>query len=285
MAFVAYDSLINSSSLRLSLLMAAVISCFAIALVGFFDDLLVRKKMELNSSGAVEYRVGLPQWAKPLLTLVGAVPLMAVEAGRTAVNLPFLGTLDVGLIYPLVLVPIAVAFVSNASNMLAGFNGLESGMLAVAIAGVGAWSLVHGNVAGSVVAFVGFGSILAFWLFNCYPARMLPGDSFTYFAGAVLVSATILGGVEKFAAIAFIPWIIEFFLKLRGRFAVRSYGNLRPDGTIEAPYEKVYSLPHLVIKLFQRLGRHIDEEGVASALIVTEIAFIALASVLAGVSI
>jgi UDP-N-acetylglucosamine--dolichyl-phosphate N-acetylglucosaminephosphotransferase len=285
MTFVALDSFILSSGLRLALLLAAVISCFAIALVGFFDDLHVRKKMGVNASGAVEYRVGLPQWIKPLLTLVGAVPLMAVEAGRTAVSLPIIGPIDVGLLYPLVLVPIAVAFVSNASNMLAGYNGLEAGMLCVAIAGIGAWSILHGNAAGAVVAFVGFGCILAFWLYNRYPATILPGDSFTYFAGAVLVSATILGGVEKFAAIAFLPWIIEFFLKLRGRFAVRSYGNLRADGSIEAPYDKVYSLPHLVIKACEGLGFRIGEADIVNVLIVTELAFLILASALAGISI
>ncbi|MDP2841599.1 MAG: hypothetical protein Q8O17_04910 [Candidatus Methanoperedens sp.] len=44
---------------------------------------------------------------------------------------PFLGTLDIGLLYPLLIIPIGMIGASNAFNMLAGYNGLEAGMLIV----------------------------------------------------------------------------------------------------------------------------------------------------------
>jgi len=84
---------------------------------------------------------------------------------------------------------------------------------------------------------------------------MLPGDSLTYFAGAVFVSAAVAANVERFAFYAFLPWIIEAFLKLRGKFAVRSYGDLQNDGSIKSPYKKIYSLTHAVMKLGERLGK------------------------------
>jgi len=41
---------------------------------------------------------------------------------------PWLGAIDFGLIYPLILIPIGVIGASNMINNLAGFNGMETGM-------------------------------------------------------------------------------------------------------------------------------------------------------------
>src|SRR3989344_9582606 len=101
-------------------LLAFLIVLFAISFVGFFDDLLVRKDKEARS--------GLKQWQKPLLTAIAAVPLMVINAGETVLAVPFFGSLDVGLLYPLVLIPLGVIGASNMVNMLAGYNGLEAGL-------------------------------------------------------------------------------------------------------------------------------------------------------------
>jgi len=252
---IALNTFFLKIALDMSLLMAAVLSTLAIALIGFFDDLHVKQTKQVNASGAHDFRAGLPQWSKPLLTLVAAVPLMAVEAGITRIYVPLIGSVDFGLAYPLLLVPIGVVCVSNAANMLAGTNGLETGMLGVACAGLGLWAFMHGEFEGAAIALVGASALIGFLMFNKYPARMLPGDSLTYFAGAVFISAAIAGNVEKFAFYAFLPWIIEAFLKLRGRFAVRSYGDLQTDGSIKSPYPKIYSLTHVVMKLGERLGK------------------------------
>ncbi len=282
MLFVAISTFESSLSLHLSApdlthILAATLACFSISIVGLFDDLYVRRTITTNASAAREYRVGLSQWEKPLLTLVAAVPLMAVEAGTTVLNLPIVGSFNFGILYPLLLVPIGVICVSNAANMLAGYNGLEASMLSLAIIAVGVWSALYGAPEGAVIAFIGAGALLAFARVNWFPARMLPGDSLTYFGGAVFASAVILGNVEKFGIIVFTPWIIEAFLKLRGRFSVRSYGDLRKDGTIQAPYKKVYSLPHLVIKAGERLRMRVTEKRITLTLIIVELFFIALA--------
>lgn len=285
MTFVWANTFILKNRIDLDLLLAATLSCFTIAMIGFFDDIYVRRIKKMNSSNALEYRVGLKQWMKPLLTLLGAVPLMAVEAGRTIVSIPLIGTVQVGIIYPLFLVPLAVIFVSNATNMLAGYNGLEAGMTLIALLGITFWSFIRGNPIGGYVGLIGMSVIFAFYLYNKYPAKILPGDSFTYFAGALIVTSTILGGVEKFAAIAFLPWIIEFFLKLNGKFSVRSYGNLREDGTIQAPYDKIYSLPHAIIFLFEKFGIRLKENEITNILIFIEILMLIVAGLFTFINI
>jgi UDP-N-acetylglucosamine--dolichyl-phosphate N-acetylglucosaminephosphotransferase len=79
----------------------------------------------------------------------------------------------------------------------------------------------------------------------------------------------ILGNSERFAILLFLPWIIEALLKLRGRFAVRSFGDLQKDGTVKAPYDKIYSLTHVAMKLpeWLKLKKKFTAEQVTAVLL------------------
>jgi len=113
---------------------------------------------------------------------------------------------------------------------------------------------------------------LALLYWNKYPAKILPGDSLTYLIGAVIVTVVVLGNMEKFGIIIFTPWIIEAFLKLRSKFRARSLGDLQPDGTVKAPYKKIYSLTHVVMKI-----RPFKEWQVAAILMALEVVFVVMA--------
>ena len=75
----------------------------------------------------------------------------------------------------------------------------------------------------------------------------------TYSVGALIAGVAILGNMEKIAILFFIPYIIEFFLKLRGGFEKASFGRLNKDGSLEVPYKKIYGLEHLAIKLLKKI--------------------------------
>ena len=77
--------------------------------------------------GVADDMVELSQKFKPLLIVAASIPLMALLWGRDSVFVPVIGWVDLGLLYPLVAVPLAVTTSANFSNLLAGFNGLESG--------------------------------------------------------------------------------------------------------------------------------------------------------------
>ncbi len=272
MIFIALNTFFFQNALKVDFFLAAVLSIFVISLIGFFDDMNVKKSVSKNASDSTDYRVGLPQWSKPLLVLPAAVPLMALSVGVSTLALPLIGNVDFGIFYSLLLVPIAIVCVSNATNMLAGLNGLEAGLMVVAGSTLGAFLISVGEFEAAAIALIGVASLLAFLFFNWAPARMLPGDSLTYFAGAVFASAVVIGNVEKFGMIIFAPWIAEAFLKLRGRFNVRSYGDLQPDGTVKAPYSKIYSLTHVVMKLpyWLKLRGGFTERQCATILIIGE---------------
>jgi UDP-N-acetylglucosamine--dolichyl-phosphate N-acetylglucosaminephosphotransferase len=207
-----------------------------------------------------------------LLTLPAAIPLMAVMAGTSIMDLPFLGTIDLGIIYPLLLIPIAIVVVSNSTNMLAGMNGLEAGLGFVSMLSMGLYTFAIGRMEASIIAFTVCFSLLAFLRWNWYPAKFLPGDSLTYLIGASFASIVIIGNIEKFGIIVFTPWIIEAFLKLRSKFRARSLGDLQGDGTLSPPYKKTYSLTHVIMKI-----KPMKESKIAAILIFLEIIICILA--------
>ena len=253
-------------------LLAGVLAIGIITVVGLFDDIYMKKIEARKRSDTVEKRHGLKQWLKPLLTFFGAIPLIVVMAGSTLLGIPLIGTVDFGIFYPLVLIPLAVICVSNATNMLAGFNGLEAGLMVVASFTLAVFCFLWGRLEGAVIALTLCFASLAFLKFNWFPAKILPGDSLTYFLGGAFVTAVIIGDVERFGMLIFLPWVVEAILKLRGRFNVRSFGDLQKDGTLKAPYPKIYSLTHIVMLLPEKLwGKRLKEKQVVMVLIAFEV--------------
>jgi UDP-N-acetylglucosamine--dolichyl-phosphate N-acetylglucosaminephosphotransferase len=257
-------------------LLAVISSVLIIMFVGFLDDLNVKARAVITKEG-LDIRVGFPQWAKPLLTLPAAVPLMVVNAGTTIMAIPFIGDVNFGLLYPLLLVPIGIVGASNAVNLLAGFNGSESGMGLIYLLGLGVFALMKGDISAAIFL-TAFAAVAGFIKFNWYPAKFLPGDSLTYLLGAVVASGVIVGNMEKVGVIVMLPFALEFLLKLRSGMKASSLGKLRDDGRLNPPYGKsVYSITHAIMNI-----RPLTEKQVTMILMFIEAAFvtIALANVL-----
>jgi len=239
-----------------------------ITIIGIFDVLtaLMKKK---EGRGIVEKlkRRGIPSWFYFFLPLPAAVPLMAVNAGVTSMVLPFIGRVQLGMIYPLVLVPLAVLCCSNATNFFAGFNGLEAGMGVVLHLSLGIFALMSNKLPAAVLALVFAMALASFLRYNWYPAKVFPGD-LNYAIGAVCACVTVLGNMEKFAILCFTPWIIEAVLKALSGFKAENYGILQKDGTVKPREAKIRSLTHLVM----RSGRF-TEKQVTTILIAFEVAF------------
>ncbi|MBU5689139.1 MAG: hypothetical protein KQA41_02850 [Candidatus Aenigmarchaeota archaeon] len=268
MFFIAYQVFINETTQNLVYLFAAVLTILLIGLVGFFDDLNSKEVIE----GKSEIRKGLKQWQKPLLTLLAAIPLMVVRAGNTAMTLPILGSVDLGLLYPLVVVPLSVMLAANVINMLGGFNGSEAGMGSVYFFSLGVFALFMGKTVSAAIYFSMLGALLAFLKYNWPPAKMLSGDSIQYVMGAAVISGAILGDMERAAFIVLIPFFIEAFLKLRSGLKASCLGKLQKDGKLEPPYgRKIYSWTHIIMNL----GRF-SEKQVTIALILIEAIFCSL---------
>jgi len=242
---------------------AALFSITIVLMIGIFDDMTILIKDREKKFK----RIGFRQWQRPLLILPTAIPLMAISAGSTIVNVPFLGSVDFGIFYPLILVPLAIVFSSEAVNLLAGFNGIEAGMGFVASLSLGMFSLVKGNIPVAILLISFAMSLLAFLRFNWYPSKIWPGDSLTHMIGVVIIAAAIIGNFQKAAAVLLIPFVIEFFLKMRSGFKAECFGILRKDGKIGPPYgKKIYSWTHLILNM-----RPMREDGVTKIMILVEV--------------
>ena len=71
----------------------------------------------------------------------------------------------------------------------------------------------------------------------------------------IIAVIAILGNMEKTAIIISIPFIIEFFLKIRAKLRAHSYGYYK-DGKIQSYYANIYSIPHI----FSRTGRFTEKQ-------------------------
>lgn len=244
---IGLESFYFHNPLNLTYLLAAAFSIFIITFIGFFDDLNVSRVLT-KDKGLEDYRIGLKQWQKPLLVLPAAVPLMAVRAGVTEMSVPFIGIVNFWVFFPLLIVPLAVVFVTNATNMLAGMNGLESGLGFVSTVSIGIYAFFAGRPEAAIIALSAAGALGSILIFNWYPAKILPGDSLTYLIGAAIVTSIIIGNMERFGIFIFTLWVLEFFLKLRSRFKARTLGILKQNGVLETPYKKTYSLIHILMR-------------------------------------
>jgi len=201
----------------------------------------------------------LKQWQHALIPIFAALPLMAINIdnppimipllGKMSAQLfiPLLGTVSFGVFYSLVLVPIGVTGASNATNMLAGFNGLEAGLGSMIVGTLLAVSFFMDSVEGVILASALLGALLAFLWFNRYPARIFGGDSLTLMTGAGIATIAIIGDIEKIGVMLMALYFIELAFKAKSKFRAECFGLPQKNGTLK-PNPKGGSLTHWVMR-------------------------------------
>ena len=178
------------------------------------------------------------------------------------ITIPLLGTINAGILYALIAIPIGIVATSTTFNILAGFNGLESGQGIMIISALGIATYITGNSWISLICLIMVVALIPFWFYNKYPARVFPGDVLTYPIGGFIGIIAIVGNIEKIAIIFFIPYIIEVILKLRGKLQKQSFGKPDKNDNLELPYNKVYGLEHLAILILKKVRKEVKEKEV-----------------------
>ncbi|OGI15843.1 hypothetical protein A3K63_00580 [Candidatus Micrarchaeota archaeon RBG_16_49_10] len=196
-----------------------------------------------------KWKRGITQLQHAIFPLLCSIPLIAIKAGHYSMALPLIGDVNLGLLYPFLIIPLIVTIYNNAFNMIAGMNGLEAGSGLIISLGLLVCGIILGqNIVITLSSLLAV-CLLAFLFFNFYPAKVFPGDITPFIVGSVLASAIILGNIEKVGVIIIGLYYLEFLLKLRSGFKAQSFGVVQEDGSLKAPHEKIYSLTHLVMKL------------------------------------
>ena len=120
-------------------------------------------------------------------------------------------------------------------------------------------------------------SLIVFFYYNKFPAKVFPGDILTYSVGALIASMAILGNFEKIAIFVFIPYIIETVLKLSGGLKKQSFATPKKDGSLEMPYKKIYSLTHLSLFILKKFKKRVYEKDVVYLIFIFQIIICLLA--------
>ncbi len=240
-----------ASNLQLSInvqdLLASLVTILIIAFLGTVDDLL-----------------DLRQSAKTLLPIIAAFPLVAINTGSSTMSIPWIGQINLGLIYPLLLVPLGITGAANAVNMLAAFNGLELGMGLVATCSLGVIAHSLGQTTSLILLAAAAGSMLATIYFNWYPARLFIGNIGTYFIGAIIATAVIIGNFESAGIIVMIPYFIDFTFKAMNRFP-KSFGK-EANGKLYCPTNRPVGLGQFIMLV----SHGISERNLVITLILME---------------
>jgi len=216
--------------------LAAISVFFMAATIGLIDDIS-----------------NLRQRLKAVAVAFAALPLMLVHPGTPGIDFPFGFSLDFSgswhLFYWLVMVPIAMTGVANAMNMSAGYNGLETGQIAIVSLSLIVVAEIRGapDVALLVLGSL-FGCSVALFYFNRFPARVFIGDIGTLGLGAGLAAGVILAHVEFYGLVAIAPAFYEAFAtayyglrRLNGRRRdVCHHPIIGPDGNLEVPEGSAY---------------------------------------------
>ncbi|MEX3937110.1 glycosyltransferase [Paraburkholderia phymatum] len=116
--------------------------------------------------------------------------LLSASVGRTGIE-PFDHLLQFAVVaMPLTLV--AVAGVSNAINLIDGYNGLASGVSCAALLGMGALGYEAGDMVIVELSLVCVAALLGFMMWNFPLGRIFLGDGGAYFAGFVVAELALL---------------------------------------------------------------------------------------------
>ncbi|MDI6730509.1 MAG: hypothetical protein QMD06_03090 [Candidatus Altarchaeum sp.] len=245
---------------NLTLIFASLSTILVIAIIGILDDLF-----DLRHS------------VKAVIPIFASFPLIAIASvGSSAINIPFIGEINFGILYALVLVPVAITACSNMTNMLAGFNGMEAGIGITMSLSLAIIALFIGTPE-SFIAFILLislaGALLGFLKYNWFPAKVFPGDVGNLTIGAVIATAVIIGNFESYGIVVMFPFIIEFFVKLINKLPTKNWQGKHIGGKLYSFNEKPISFAQWIM----HLSKGISEKNLTLTFIGIELIFCIIA--------
>lgn len=229
----------------------------AIAIATFFDPFYVRTPLltaalatigVLAVIGVADDIVSIRQRTKAILPVFSALPLAAIAAGNPQILLPVLGSVNIGVLFPLLVVPIVITGAANATNMLAGWNGLEAGLGLVLFTTLSVYGGATSNTTLLAITLPGATACLAFLVFNWHPARVFPGDVGCLTIGGAFAAAVIVGDAELLGAFLIVPFVLDFAMKARHRLP-KTFGRLQGEKLVCPPGEPPKGLGQLFLHL------------------------------------
>ena len=260
----------------LSIVAGLAAGLFSLGLLGGYSpDILafLGTVVIAGAVGVIDDLRPLSSRLKPILTALAAVPILLLGTFNAHPVFPLIGAFRLTILYP-ALVLLAIPVTANAINMLDVFNGSLSGTLTIISLTLAAVLAVSGETTAMCLALTLFGSLLAFYLFNRYPARVFGGDAGSLAVGAAVGALAVIGRIELVAVVALVPYIMNAFYGLAsvGRLYERREIKPRPvrvrtDGKLEATTDRL--APVTLTRLILAEGPMSEQEIVRAMQLLT----------------
>jgi UDP-N-acetylmuramyl pentapeptide phosphotransferase/UDP-N-acetylglucosamine-1-phosphate transferase len=165
---------------------------------------------------------------KAFFPLIAAIPLMALAYRlphvRTAITIPIFGTMDFGIYYYFILIPLIVTIATNTVNQLGGLNGLETVCPAIVMIGL---MVVSGQNAILLIIPLAVWLILAFFNFR---GKIFVGNTGSFAIGITLTAFAIISDLKWYLLISILPYILNSSMILLNYFFFRAKANVSFDG-------------------------------------------------------
>lgn len=157
---------------------------------------LVAGGLVITAVGVLDDVRGVRAWNKLGVQCAAGTIAYACGFKISAVTLPFIGHMDMG-VFALPVTILWIVAIVNAINLIDGLDGLAGGVaFFVCITNLVVGLLNHDMLVTLLSASLG-GAVLGFLLFNFNPASIFMGDSGSLFLGYVLAITSILGSYVK----------------------------------------------------------------------------------------
>jgi UDP-N-acetylglucosamine--dolichyl-phosphate N-acetylglucosaminephosphotransferase len=189
--------------------------------------------------GLLDDMVNIGRPAKLILLYYCSYPLIPFIT-TTFIFFPFIGSVDLSLIYLQLIIPTYVPVVANLVNMHSGFNGLAPGLSLIVLVTLVIKAYFFGNIYNALFIICLTGAVAAYFLFEKYPSRIFWGNVGALSIGAGIGCMIVTQGFIISGFIMLIPHTVNFLLYVYWRLNVRKYplakfGRERDDGTVEVP--------------------------------------------------
>ncbi len=225
---------------------------------GFVDDL---GTLQHRAQKGLSWRFKMSFTA--LFGLAAAVVLYEYIEVQS-INIPYVGSYELGLLY----IPLAAGIIVATTSAVAvsdGLDGLAGGTTLIAFIAYGILGFIQGQEFVATFAFIIAGSTLGFLWYNAHPARVIMGDTGALALGSSLAVIALMTG----------QWLLLPVIGLI--FVVEMGSNLLQIGYFRLSGGK---------RLFRRapFHHHLELSGWAETQIVTRFWLVAIVAAMAGVA-
>ena len=187
--------------------------------------------------GILDDMIDIGRVSKLLIMYYCSYPLIQY-ATHTAVMLPSIGSIELGILYLQFIVPTYVLVASNLVNMHSGYNGLASGLSAIVLVTLLIKSMMIGDVENIIAIVAITGALLGYLYYDMYPSKIFWGNVGSLTIGAAIGTIIVIQGFIISGFIMLIPHTINFLMygywRLR-KYPVAKFGQDRGDGILEVP--------------------------------------------------